>query len=61
MPRYEYVCAENKEHTYMETRSIHADQVQQTCVVEGCDGRLNQVITAPPIIFKGGGFSSRRG
>ncbi len=61
MPIYEYKCAENNEHKYVETRSIHVDQIQQTCVVEGCDGRLIQVITPPPIVFKGGGFHSKRG
>ena len=61
MPIYEYVCSKDKEHKHVEKRSIHDDQKQQTCVVEGCDGRLNQVITPPPIIFKGGGFHSKRG
>jgi putative FmdB family regulatory protein len=61
MPTYEYVCDKNKEHKYTEVRSIHADQQQTTCAANGCDGKLNQIVSAPPIIFKGSGFSSNRG
>ena len=61
MPTYDYKCDKNSEHTYTETRSIHANQQQEICTVEGCGGRLNQVITPPPIVFKGGGFHSKRG
>jgi putative FmdB family regulatory protein len=61
MPTYDYACDKNKEHKHTEVRSIHADQQQVTCAVEGCGGKLNQIVSAPPIIFKGSGFSSSRG
>lgn len=55
MPVYEYVCEEG--HTYSETRGITEDQVRSTCAEEGCDAKLKRVFSAPPITFKGTGFS----
>jgi predicted nucleic acid-binding Zn ribbon protein len=56
---YSYKCTKNPEHLYSETRSIHEDQKQVTCIIEGCDGKLSRVFSAPPIRFKGSGFSTK--
>ena len=57
---YEYVCAECGT-PYNETRGINEEQKQQTCAADGCEGKLKRVFSAPPIQFKGSGFSSNRG
>lgn len=30
------------------------------CKIEGCGGKLNRIFTAPPIQFKGMGFSTNK-
>jgi putative FmdB family regulatory protein len=60
MPTYEYKCSENSEHKYSEERGMSEDQKQLTCVSEGCSGKLQRVFNAPPISFKGGGFSTNK-
>jgi putative FmdB family regulatory protein len=60
MPTYEYVC-ETCDKSYIENRSINEAQKQETCAADGCEGRLKRVFSAPPIQFKGTGFSSSRG
>jgi putative FmdB family regulatory protein len=60
MPTYEYKCSENSEHKYSEERGMTEDQKQLTCISESCDGTLQRVFTAPPITFKGGGFSTKK-
>lgn len=58
---YEYKCSIDSEHKYLESRGINDPQKQQICVVDGCEGRLLRVFSAPPITFKGTGFSSKNG
>jgi predicted nucleic acid-binding Zn ribbon protein len=59
MPTYPYKCSENPEHEHQMTRSITEEEPEtQICVEEGCEGRLIRVFTAPPINFKGQGFST---
>ena len=60
MPTYEYVCVEC-DAPYVEIRGINDEQKQETCAADGCGGRLKRVFSAPPIQFKGTGFSSSRG
>ncbi len=55
---YEYKCDKNPEHKYTETRGINEDQKRSTCAEEGCDGRLVRIFNAPPIQFKGTGYST---
>ncbi len=57
---YEYVC-DTCDTPYNETRGINEEQKQLTCAAEGCGGRLKRIYSAPPIQFKGTGFSSSRG
>jgi predicted nucleic acid-binding Zn ribbon protein len=59
MPSYEYKCVENPEHKYVEVRGINDEQKQSTCIIEGCSGKLSRVFSAPPISFKGSGFSTK--
>jgi len=63
MPTYEYKCEsqpEDQEHRYKEVRSITAAEPEQlTCKVEGCEAKLMKIFFAPPINFKGGGYSSK--
>jgi len=61
MPTYEYKCPENPEHRYQEVRSISSDEPKDLiCVEEGCEGKLMRVFNAPPINFKGSGFSTNQ-
>lgn len=63
MPTYEYKCEarpEDQEHRYKETRSITAAEPRKlTCKVKGCGAKLIKIFFAPPINFKGGGFSTK--
>ena len=61
MPTYDYKCSENPEHTYQEVKSINDPEWATTCAADGCGGKLIRVFGAPPIMFKGSGFSSNRG
>lgn len=60
MPTYQYICPEC-ESEHLEERSITEKEKELTCAADGCGGILNRVFTAPPIQFKGSGFSSSRG
>jgi putative FmdB family regulatory protein len=60
MPTYEYVC-EKCDASYEETRGMNEPQKETTCAADGCSGNLKRIFTAPPIQFKGTGFSSNRG
>lgn len=59
MPTYEYKCLDNpdnKEHRYLEVRSITADEpADLICKVDGCGAKLLKIFNAPPIKF-GNGF-----
>jgi putative FmdB family regulatory protein len=55
LPTYQYVC--KKGHPYEEIRSMTEDQRRKTCVNKGCGTKLSRVFSAPPITFKGAGFS----
>lgn len=57
---YEYKCESNPEHKYFESRGINEDQKQLICVEEGCEGKLIRVFSAPPIQFKGTGYSTSK-
>ena len=59
MPTYEYVCENG--HPYTEVRGINDEDSVTTCAEDGCGSKLKRVFSAPPITFKGGGFSSSRG
>jgi hypothetical protein len=61
VPTYEYKCEENAEHKYEEVRDINDSQKKTICAVDECGGKLARVFNAPPITFKGSGFSSTRG
>lgn len=56
MPNYEYICREC-ETVLKETRSIHDPSPEHFC--ENCGYRMNQVIGAVGIQFKGSGFYSK--
>ena len=60
MASYDYVC-ETYKKPYTEHRGMNEPQKQQTCVEDTCEGKLLRVFNAPPITFKGSGFSSTRG
>jgi putative FmdB family regulatory protein len=60
MPTYEYVC-EKCNGAYEETRGMNEEQKETTCAADGCGGNLKRIFAAPPIQFKGTGFSSNRG
>jgi putative FmdB family regulatory protein len=60
VPTYEYVC-EKCSNDYKETRGMNEPERELTCAAKGCGGNLKRVFTAPPIQFKGSGFSSSRG
>ena len=55
---YDYKCEKNPKHTYSESRGMHEEPKRSTCAVEGCDGKLLRVYSAPPINFKGTGYST---
>lgn len=61
MPTYEYRCSKNEEHKFVEIRGMSEEPSRVTCAEEGCDGKLFRVFSAPPITFKGGGFSAKSG
>lgn len=61
MPTYEYKCEKDPEHKYVEIRGINEEQKQTTCAADSCGGRLLRVFGAPPIVFKGTGFSAKKG
>lgn len=52
MPVYEYICINN--HTHLEKRSIHEEQIQTNCPT--CGSVLKQNYNAPLIQLKGSGF-----
>jgi putative FmdB family regulatory protein len=52
MPTYEYECTAC--HRRLEVVQRFADAPLTTC--EECGGDLKKVISAPGIVFKGGGF-----
>lgn len=58
MPTYEFKCDLNPEHRYVEVRGITEPSTRSTCAEEGCEGKLLRVFSAPPINFKGTGFST---
>lgn len=64
MPTYEYKCSEHPddpEHRYEEFRNISSSEPENLiCKVEGCGAKLTRVFSAPPINFKGGGFSTNK-
>jgi putative FmdB family regulatory protein len=59
MPTYQYICENG--HEYQEIRGMTEDQTRSTCAEPGCSAKLKRKFSAPPITFKGGGFSSNRG
>lgn len=59
MPTYEYVCQNG--HEYTEIRGMSENQKQTTCAKPDCGTKLMRKFSAPPITFKGSGFSSNRG
>lgn len=61
MPTYEYVCNKNAEHKFVENRGMSEEASRSTCAEKGCNGRLVRVFSAPPITFKGSGFSAKSG
>jgi putative FmdB family regulatory protein len=61
MPTYEYKCSINPEHKYIDIRGMNDEATRSTCAEEGCEGRLMRVFSAPPITFKGSGFSAKNG
>ena len=56
MPLYEYECTQCKRHT--EKIQKFSDPEITTC--PHCGGKLERVITAPAIAFKGGRLVCRR-
>ena len=64
MPTYQYKCENNPEdsaHKYEEVRHMSDPEPEKLiCKVEGCDGRLERIFNAPPIQFKGMGFSTNK-
>lgn len=61
MPTYNYKCEKNPKHVYSENRGMNEPDKVSTCAEKDCDGKLIRVFGAPPIMFKGTGFSSNRG
>ena len=59
MPTYQYVCENG--HEYEEVRGMNDEPSRTTCTKPDCGTKLKRKFTAPPITFKGGGFSSSRG
>jgi putative FmdB family regulatory protein len=59
MPTYEYKC--DNGHKYVEIRAITEDSTVTTCKKPNCSLDLKRVFSAPPVTFKGTGFSSTRG
>ena len=64
MPTYQYKCEnepEDTNHKYEHTRNMTDPELEPEkliCKVEGCGGKLERIFTAPPIQFKGMGFST---
>jgi len=56
MPSYEYICENG--HTYIEVRSIHADQEVHEC--PECGANLKRVFESTPVTFQGDGFYSKQ-
>lgn len=56
MPTYEYKC--DNGHVYLEIRGMTEESKVSTCQEEGCGLQLKRVFSAPPINFKGTGFST---
>ena len=52
MPTYEYEC--NSCHRHFDAVQKFSDAPLTTC--EECGGDLRKLISAPGIVFKGGGF-----
>ncbi len=57
MPTYEYKCSEG--HVYTEVRGISEETKVTEC--PECGKPLNRIFSAPPITFKGSGFSKTHG
>jgi predicted nucleic acid-binding Zn ribbon protein len=64
MPTYNYKCSaepDNKEHLYSEDRSMNDPSPEDLiCKFEGCGAKLIRIFAAPPIQFKGAGFSTNK-
>ena len=60
MPTYEYKC-KDKQHLYTEIRGISDSQSRDTCPEPNCGSPLMRIFAAPPITFKGSGFSKNNG
>lgn len=64
MPTYQYKCEnhpEDEAHKYQEVRNMTDPEPEAPiCKVEGCGGKLIRVFNAPPIQFKGMGFSTNQ-
>lgn len=54
MATYEYICED--QHVTVEVRGMTEDQVVSEC--ELCGKEIKRLFTAPPIQFKGSGFST---
>ncbi len=54
MPLYEYECTQCKKHT----EKIQKFSDAEITVCPHCSGKLERVITAPSVQFKGGGWFS---
>jgi predicted nucleic acid-binding Zn ribbon protein len=59
MPTYEYKCENNAEHIQKDIRSITAEEPTLICTIEECAGKMIRIFNAPPIEFKGGGWSTK--
>lgn len=57
MPTYEYKCPDG--HSCSEVRGMNEDATLTKC--PECDKPLSRIFSAPPITFKGSGFSQNRG
>ena len=64
MPTYEYKCEdhpEDKDHLYSEERNMTDPSPENLiCKVDGCGAKLIRIFNAPPIQFKGMGFSTNQ-
>jgi putative FmdB family regulatory protein len=64
MPTYQYKCEnqpDDAEHRHNEVRSMSDPEPENSiCKVEGCGGKLIRIFNAPPIQFKGMGFSTNK-
>lgn len=58
MPTYEYRCDINQDHILQHVRGIADEEPELICTEDSCEGKMVRVFKAPPIEFKGGGFST---